>query len=144
MKRPVLRGLRVVKRGLDEVFGSLLQRWRRAGPPDLRPYGLQRGASSDPSWLNLRRITLRLLSRELSGVSVRGRPGHSEARAVTDREGYFELRFGEVQALGVDLRLVSDSLAAAQHARAAGLISPGALRDIAAGVAEDRAARDRH
>lgn len=118
MKRVFLWVLRAVKGNLDDVFGPALQRWRRAGPPDLRPYcgfgtplavtvqgrvlrpyGLRRGASDDPSWLNLRRITLRLLSRELSGVSVLGRLAGTEARAVTDEEGYFELHFTSVNPL---------------------------------------------
>lgn len=49
-----------------------------------------------------------------------------------------------LQADGPDLRLVRDSLAAAQHAHALGLIAAGALPVVAAGVAEDRVACAQH
>ncbi|GGK40413.1 phosphatase [Deinococcus malanensis] len=51
---------------------------------------------------------------------------------------------GELEAEGVDLKLVPDSLSAAQHAQATGLIAPGALPKVTAAVEEDRAAHGRY
>jgi phosphatidate phosphatase APP1 len=88
------------------------------------------------------------LSPELYREAVRrflGRVRAVDSRNVTGRRRQAEVSKlrDALQADGLDLRLVRDSLAA-QHAHALGLIAAGALPVIAAGVAEDRAARAEH
>lgn len=57
-------------------------------PRDMRP-----PRKGDPRWRNFRNILRRLFSREVGGVEVVGLLDGMTARAVSDLDGYFTLRF---------------------------------------------------
>ena len=57
------------------------------------PRTLRPPQHADPRWRNFGSILRRLLSREIGGVEVRGMLAGAEARAVSDQDGFFTLRF---------------------------------------------------
>jgi len=105
MQDQLLRAARAVKRDLDRQFGPALQRCRRRGPPDLRPYcgfgapgqvtvqgrvvrpyGLARGAATDPAWLTSCSVCS-------AGRSAVWTCRAAQAQATTNPDGFFELHF---------------------------------------------------
>src|SRR3954470_13723864 len=57
----------------------------------LKYTGSIESSATDTKWRNLRNMWKRFATRDVPGARVRARHGESEAQAVTDHEGYFEI-----------------------------------------------------
>ncbi len=68
----------------------------------IEDHGVTSAGATDNAWQNFLNTYKRFASDEVSGVTVRGRFGSVEQTAVSDEEGFFELRFPPDPALMAD------------------------------------------